>query len=114
MTRSSWDDRDSNPHALSSGRISHHYSFRYRVHVSGPDCALTVHFERKLQMFRPRPSSLYTFPFAIEQAWLGVVSEEFADFERIPQGVSDPAAQGFYPKSAVSASSTIIADDVYC
>jgi hypothetical protein len=69
---------------------------------------LTVHFERKLEMFRPRPSSLYTFPFAIEQAWLGVVSEEFADFERIPQGVSDPAAQGFYPKSAVSASSTTV------
>ena len=69
---------------------------------------MTVHFERKLEMFRPRPSSLYTFPFAIEQAWLGVVSEEFADFERIPQGVSDPAAQGFYPKSAVSASSTIV------
>ena len=33
---------------------------------------------------------------------------EFADFERIPQGVSGPAAQGFYPKSAVSANSTII------
>jgi hypothetical protein len=71
---------------------------------------LTLHFERELDVFRPRPSSLYTFPFTIEQAWLGVVSEEFADFERIPQGVSDPAAQGFYPKSAVSASSTIIPD----
>jgi len=62
-------------------------------------------------MFRPRPSSLYTFGdsrHSANPAWLGVVSEEFADFERIPQGVSDPAAQGFYPKSAVSASSTIV------
>jgi hypothetical protein len=47
-----------------------------------------------------------------EQVWLGVVSEEFADFERIPQNVSDPAAQGGYPKSAVSASSTIIPDGI--
>jgi hypothetical protein len=25
-----WDDRESNPDALSSGKFSHHYSFRYR------------------------------------------------------------------------------------
>jgi hypothetical protein len=62
-------------------------------------------------VFRSRPSSLYTFENSHRSAnpvWLGVVSEEFADFERIPQAVSHPAAQGFYPKSAVSANSTII------
>jgi hypothetical protein len=52
---------------------------------------------------RPRPSSLYTFrPRA---AWLGVVSEESAEFERIPRIVSGPAAP---KKSAVSTDSTII------
>jgi len=37
-----WDDRDSNPDALSSDRFSHHYGFRHRLRVCGPDCALTI------------------------------------------------------------------------
>ncbi|MBV8638583.1 MAG: FAD/NAD(P)-binding protein [Candidatus Eremiobacteraeota bacterium] len=43
-----WDGRESNPHALSSGKFSHHYSFRYRVRAFsanafvGPDCAMTM------------------------------------------------------------------------
>jgi hypothetical protein len=46
-----WDDRDSNPDALSSSKFSHHYSFRCLLRqaqddelagVVGPDCALTV------------------------------------------------------------------------
>jgi hypothetical protein len=73
---------------------------------------LTVRTEEKPGAVRSRPSSLYTSPSVSEQVWLGVVSEEFADFERIPQNVSDPAAQGGYPKSAVSASSTIIPDGI--
>jgi len=44
-----WDDRDSNPDALSGDRFSHHYGFRHAskqmiivLMLCGPDCALTV------------------------------------------------------------------------
>jgi hypothetical protein len=40
-----WDDRDSNPDALSGCRFSHHYGFRHREDrfaFVGPDCALTI------------------------------------------------------------------------
>ena len=77
-----WDDRDSNPDALSGNKFSHHYGFRHNLHFCGPDCALTISFSRR----RSRPSSLYTF--SVSEAWLGVATPEmgrgFADFERIP------------------------------
>src|ERR1700730_1067466 len=59
-----WDDRDSNPDALSGNKFSHHYGFRHNLHFCGPDCALTISFSRR----RSRPSSLYTF--SVSEAWL--------------------------------------------
>jgi hypothetical protein len=73
----------------------------------GLDCALTV---CSLQVGRARPVST---PSDRQSAWLGVViargAEEFAEFERIPIGVSVRSAP--VGKSAVSTDSTIIPMD---
>jgi hypothetical protein len=85
-----WDDRDSNPDALSGNGFSHHYGFRHRMRLWSGLCLDRIVRTRR----RPRPSSLYTF--SLRGAWLGVVTprfgREFADFERIPEAVSPPPA----------------------
>jgi hypothetical protein len=97
-----WDDRDSNPDALSSSKFSYHYRFRDRIAfvvwtVPWPYGAFHVG--------RARPVSTPSARLEGRSAWLGVVSEESAEFERIPRIVSGFAAP---KKSAVSTDSTII------
>ncbi len=73
-----WDDRDLNSDALLGQQIF------VPLSLSRPSTTFVVWtvpwpYERSR---RPRPSSLYTF--GTRTAWLGVVSREFAEFERIP------------------------------
>ncbi len=57
--------------------FSYHFGFRRRPSdVRGLDYPFTLAVTR----FRCCPSSLYTFPLA--EAWLGIASEGFPDFEQ--------------------------------
>ena len=61
-----WDDRDSNPDALSGDRFSHHYGFRHAskrkivLVFCGPDCALTI-VSLRTTVGRARPVSTPSF-----------------------------------------------------
>ena len=90
--------------ALRPHGFSYHFGFRRRPPgVRGLDYPFTLAFVR----CRCCPSSLYTFP--LTEAWLGIASEGFPDFEQFcsqgfPQGTqwlkSDASTSSATPASA--------------